>query len=284
MTTADPSNPTSLNRYAYVNGDPVNYGDRSGRILVAAGGGLVLDCGDGASSIYDGTCTGTDGGWGGGDGGGGGNACSSYENLFLGAPGPPGCDAGGEGGSEGGEQDSVPNCGQSIDWQSYEGTDVAVMAITSFFEYQSTGTKTALSVWAAIDWTFENLYNLSPKAAAMFYGSANKVPSTLQGVIETASQVWAGGQLKYAANLSAILNGPEGSGLCDGLLEALETATDVIGGATANPVPGALEFASGGAKPRNARGVTLTTVGTYESFTFYQPVYLAPPKPKRKRQ
>jgi RHS repeat-associated protein len=92
MGAANPSTPISLNRYAYVNGDPVNYGDPSGRILVYAGGGLVLDCGDDATSIFDGSCTGTDGDWGGGGGGGGGgNACSSYENAFLGMPGPPGC-------------------------------------------------------------------------------------------------------------------------------------------------------------------------------------------------
>jgi RHS repeat-associated protein len=92
MATADASTPTSLNRYAYVNGDPVNYGDPSGRILVYAGGGLVLNCGGDASSIYDGSCTGTDGGWGGGDVGGGGNLCSSYQDMFLGMPVPPGCD------------------------------------------------------------------------------------------------------------------------------------------------------------------------------------------------
>jgi RHS repeat-associated protein len=91
MATADPSTPTSLNRYAYVNGDPVNYGDPSGRIVVYAGGGLILNCGGDASSIYDGSCTGTDGGWGGGDGGGGGNLCSAYQDMFLGMPGPPGC-------------------------------------------------------------------------------------------------------------------------------------------------------------------------------------------------
>jgi RHS repeat-associated protein len=39
--TADPSNPTSLNRYAYVNGDPVNFFDRYGQIEQAPG---ATDC------------------------------------------------------------------------------------------------------------------------------------------------------------------------------------------------------------------------------------------------
>jgi hypothetical protein len=51
-------------------------------LLVYAGGGLILDCGDDASSIYDGSCTGTDGGWGGGGGGGGGGPAKS-RTYFL---------------------------------------------------------------------------------------------------------------------------------------------------------------------------------------------------------
>jgi RHS repeat-associated protein len=41
MATADPSTPTSLNRYAYVNGDPVNFFDRRGLIVQAPG---AQDC------------------------------------------------------------------------------------------------------------------------------------------------------------------------------------------------------------------------------------------------
>ena len=97
IRTARPSNPISLNRYAYVNGDPVNYGDPSGRILVYAGGGLVLNCGDG-DGIYDGTCTGTDGDWGGGGGGGGG--CNPGLDLVE----QPGCDVGGGSGENAGNE------------------------------------------------------------------------------------------------------------------------------------------------------------------------------------
>jgi RHS repeat-associated protein len=82
------ANPASWNRYAYVQGDPVNFADPRGAYLVDAGGGLFLDCGYGADSIYDGTCTGTDGGWG-GDGGGG--CGSSMGSGFMEAPDPNPC-------------------------------------------------------------------------------------------------------------------------------------------------------------------------------------------------
>jgi RHS repeat-associated protein len=92
LKTANPSHPSSWNRYAYVEGDPVNFADPHGAYLVDAGGGLLLDCGYGAESIYDGTCTGTDGGWGDdGGGGGGGGGCGGYADGFdlLGEPTPP---------------------------------------------------------------------------------------------------------------------------------------------------------------------------------------------------
>jgi RHS repeat-associated protein len=108
MATADASTPTSLNRYAYVNGDPVNYGDPSGRIVVYAGGGLILNCGDDATSIFDGSCTGTDGGWGGGlpCGFGYGSVCGIARilpigcvgNQFLNSLNPTCSTGGGEGG------------------------------------------------------------------------------------------------------------------------------------------------------------------------------------------
>jgi RHS repeat-associated protein len=90
IKTAKPSRPSSWNRYAYVEGDPVNFADPHGTYLVDAGGGLILDCGYGADSIYDGTCTGTDGGWGGDDGGGGGCG-SSMGSGFMEAPDPSPC-------------------------------------------------------------------------------------------------------------------------------------------------------------------------------------------------
>jgi RHS repeat-associated protein len=60
ISTASSVNPTSWNRYAYGNGDPINGRDPSGR--------FVIVCDDPtATSIYDGSCHGDDGGGGGWD-------------------------------------------------------------------------------------------------------------------------------------------------------------------------------------------------------------------------
>jgi RHS repeat-associated protein len=78
IKTAKPSNPASWNRYARTNGDPVNFGDPTGRIVVS--------CDDpDAQSIYDASCEmvgdGEDGG-----GGGGSNSCGG--NAFDPTPDP----------------------------------------------------------------------------------------------------------------------------------------------------------------------------------------------------
>ena len=66
--TANGSDPGSWNRYGYVQGDPINFQDPGGSNRVVIGGS-VIDCFDDADGIYDGSCTGSDGGWGGGGGG-----------------------------------------------------------------------------------------------------------------------------------------------------------------------------------------------------------------------
>jgi RHS repeat-associated protein len=50
IATANPKNPSSWNRYAYVNGDPVNFHDPSGRLSD------IVSCGAGDSSYGDPTC------------------------------------------------------------------------------------------------------------------------------------------------------------------------------------------------------------------------------------
>jgi RHS repeat-associated protein len=64
IATANLKNPGSWNRYAYVQGDPIDGRDPTGRILIS--------CTDpSGAGIYDGSCDGD----GGDDGGGGGNPC-----------------------------------------------------------------------------------------------------------------------------------------------------------------------------------------------------------------
>jgi RHS repeat-associated protein len=85
------ANPGSLNRYAYVQGDPVNFIDPRGSIVVYVGGGLTLDCSDDADSIYDGSCTGVDGGGGCGETAGMGFASVPDPACYVpvGPPKPP---------------------------------------------------------------------------------------------------------------------------------------------------------------------------------------------------
>ena len=80
IATANPADPTSWNRYAYVQGDPVNHADRHG---------LFLD----AEQCIDDPDACEDEDWGGSGGGGGGGGCG-YANGFnlLDGPTPdPGC-------------------------------------------------------------------------------------------------------------------------------------------------------------------------------------------------
>jgi hypothetical protein len=85
IKTADPSRPSSWNRYTYTEGDPVNFADPQGLYLV--------DC------VWDGGCAnirGNAGNYGGGWGstGGGGDPCYGdgsglLSNSACGAPAPP---------------------------------------------------------------------------------------------------------------------------------------------------------------------------------------------------
>ncbi|SPF39432.1 hypothetical protein SBA4_2340002 [Candidatus Sulfopaludibacter sp. SbA4] len=82
LATADSSDPTSWNRFAYVQGDPVNFRDPSGRYAIMTGDG---DCGPDWmwDASLSGPCPG--GGYGdssGGGGGGGGYCGGTYFSPF----------------------------------------------------------------------------------------------------------------------------------------------------------------------------------------------------------
>ncbi len=63
---SDPNNPQSWNRYAYVQGDPVNYKDPSGRLPICGDGlDVVFDSGGGYDGSFGGAdCSSSNQGWG----------------------------------------------------------------------------------------------------------------------------------------------------------------------------------------------------------------------------
>jgi hypothetical protein len=168
-------------------------------------------------------------------------------------------------------------------------SDSTLLGITSFFEDEaavpvnSNPSSTILSIWAGIDWTFENRAGLSQSQAAAFYG-ANNVPATFQAIVSgfSGSQVWSSGTLKsnFSSQLNSILGQGANSSLCNGLINSIEVGVGVTLGVIANNVPGALQFASGGVVPGHGPGVVENPVATFGNFTFYQPVY-SPPRRKR---
>lgn len=265
MKTADATNPTSWNRYAFVSGDPVNSSDPGGMEQASP-------CGPGweGDPSLQGPC------------------CDPAINNFLGVAQDPACYAGGGGDGGGGDGGESPTCGSALNFQADSRSNVALLAITSFFEDEaaiSPGSKpnsTITSIWTAIDWTFENRAALTAQQKAAFYGPSN-VPQSFDAIVTgpQGSQVWSNGQLKpgFASQLNSILNGDPNSPLCNGFAGALNIATGVVGGTIADNVPGALQFASGGAVPGHSGSITEQPVAKYGTFTFYRPV----PKKRRKR-
>jgi RHS repeat-associated protein len=193
----------------------------------------------------------------------------------------------------------TPDCGTGfINLATAEGetladlfnTDVGVLAVMSFFEQEGSGTTADQNLWAALDWTFVNRWQLSYSAAVAFYGSATSIPATFQATVTQGSQVFSGGVLKvgFTDMLYNILAGSPGSSACNGLDYAFAVANGValgadgLPGGIADPVPGALQFSSSstgvsGSAPGGA-GAPVGTIadGSY-TWTFY-----APKKPVKK--
>jgi len=127
ISTAKPSNPTSWNRYAHTNGDPINFGDPTGKIVVA--------CDDpDAQSIYDGSCDLVGGGE--DAGGGGGNNCGG--NQFEPAP-DPSCYAD----VPPPEGPPSPSCSLSFDYRGYSGISaLASIAAHGYLYYTAADNST----------------------------------------------------------------------------------------------------------------------------------------------
>lgn len=278
------SDPGSWNRYAYVSSDPVNRNDPSGLNEFFAGG----DDGDYGVCVDDGVC-----GFGISSDSGIPNICLTNPTFALAhaeacglAPGamPPTAPV-----------PPPPTCGQTLGIQSGGAWALSasslstadLLGVTSFFEDEAavpTGgslSSTMSSIWSGIDWTFENRANLSPSQAALFYGSKN-IPGTFQGVVagtsrSQGSQVWNAStdtlKSNFNGQLNGILNGSSTSSLCNGLDDALAIAVGVTSGYLADPVGGALQFASGGVVPGHGAGVVENPVVSFGTFTFYQPIF-----------
>ena len=83
ISTAQPGDPTSWNRYAYVNGDPVNFHDPTGGNAAMVGAGYPCGPDWMTDASLAGPC---DGGF--AEGGGGADPCYSSGNSFSPAPNP----------------------------------------------------------------------------------------------------------------------------------------------------------------------------------------------------
>jgi hypothetical protein len=168
-----------------------------------------------------------------------------------------------------------------------------ILGIMSFFEEEGSGSTADQNLWAALDWTFIDQYQLSTADKKWFFGP-NNIPADLEATITQGSQVFKNGQLKtgFATQLLNILTGDPSSSQCDGLANAFDVAEGTVLASTpgppisgldyiVNPVPGALQFGSNGAVPYHAGYVIQTQVATMKDgtdvWTFYSDVYKPPP-------
>lgn len=180
-------------------------------------------------------------------------------------------------------------------------SDAGILGIMNYFEEKGSGpggaaTAADQQVWAALDWTFLNRWDLSPSDKAWFYGPRN-IPSSFAASVTTGntrSQVFtSSGQLTagFTTQLFNILNGSPNSASCDALGQAFDVAQGTINAHNGtpipgldyipDPVPGALGFGSNGAVPTHSPSVTQTPIATIldgnNSWTFFSDVYTPPP-------
>jgi RHS repeat-associated protein len=184
-------------------------------------------------------------------------------------------------------------------------SDMGILGVMSYFEQEGGGDMIDQEVWAALDWTFLNQWSLSAADKAWFYGPKN-IPASFAATVTTGSsrsQVFtSSGQLTpgFTTDLLNILTGPPDSSQCEGLVEAFMVAQGAINAYhdqyvpgelfIIDPVPGALQFGSDGARPRHGRYVVQTQIDTIvdspNTWNFYSDVYMPPPpvrRPPRRR-
>ncbi len=179
-------------------------------------------------------------------------------------------------------------------------SDQGILGVMSYFEEEGSGSSADERVWAALDWTFVNRWDLSAKDKAWFYGR-NNTPTSFAASVTTGnarSQVFtSSGQLQsgFTAQLMNILTGSLDSSQCAGLVDAFDTAMETILahnntpipglGWIPDPVPGALSFGSNGAVPSHSVYVIQTPLTTIRDgtdvWTFFTDSY-RPPKPIRR--
>jgi RHS repeat-associated protein len=109
IKAANPANPTSWNRYAYVNGDPVNHTDRHGLLVSVGCDPDDYDCSEGqTASDYGGGCGGT---------------YFDFEDDFDSLPGLPGmaCTSSGVGQGSSKPAPPPPTCSLSVIVQGSAG-------------------------------------------------------------------------------------------------------------------------------------------------------------------
>ena len=181
-------------------------------------------------------------------------------------------------------------------------SDAGILGMMNYFEQDGSGTASDQAVWAAMDWTFLNQWDLSPSDKVWFYGP-NSIPETFQQTVtmgQARSQVFTpSGDLKagFTSELLDILTGSPDSSECKGLATALDVAQGTINAHNGrpipgllfipNPVPGALTFGSNGATPSHGRDVTQTNIATLVDrgniWRFFGYHYNPPPPRKRPR-
>jgi len=173
IKTARPGNPISLNRYAYVNGDPVNHTDRHG--LFAQ---VPICINDDPNSCTD-----------------PGDGCYGDGLGFLGMP-DPGCDTGGSGGPV--AVTPPPDCnaitataaGQVGFTQLTYKIASEIWSDGGLSSYSSDATAATIAALAAVTWQGEDNFSLNPTNNPNISKKTGQITSVDYGPFQINSTFW----------------------------------------------------------------------------------------------